>query len=97
MKVLLTLFALLTFFAFVLSIYCGINLAKRRHMSKAEEITVGMSAVKALSILGSFFDEKVSEKGEDTYHWKINNEHYNGIKDVTLKVKNHIVTSIEYK
>lgn len=97
MKMLITLLAIITVITLVLMFYCGINLIKKHHMNKAPEITVGMSGVKALRILGSLYDEKTSENGVDTYYWEIKNKKYNGIKSIILKIKDYKVLLIEYK
>ena len=96
MKWLIMLIAIIIIGFLISVIYIEIVHLKIRYMNKASEIIKGMSAVKALKILGPFYDKKENTE-EEIYYWNLKKKNYNGIKKIKLTIKKKRVYSIEYE
>ena len=81
---------------FVYSVYKEINILKRKRMNRASEIEIGMTERQAFEILGTFFDDKISEKGTDIYFWNVKTGKKDDIKNIIMKIKDRRVISIQY-
>ena len=76
----------------IISVYMAVTKMKR--MNRAKEVKKGMTEKEAFAILGKGWDSKKELPNYTKYVWEIKNKNYQGIKKVTLEVKNGKVLQV---
>lgn len=76
----------------IISVYMAVTKMKR--MNRAKEVKKGMDEKQAFDILGKGWDSKEELPNYTKYVWEIKNQSYQGIKKVTLEVKNGKVLQV---